>query len=359
MEPINDEIIKKIFICNGKLNSNYKRKLSKEYSEYLLNRYDDSHDEIESIIRIYLNIEEHPKCPICGNPVKFYRSVIKPFGTTCSQRCASIYATKFVNTEKRYEKIKKSIKEKYGVDNVFQNEDVKEKIKNIKYERYGDPNFSNREKSKETNIEHWGGPSYFSDKQKKENSIKKKIKTVKEKYGVDNVFQNEDVKEKCKMSLLKHYNVDNASKIEYLKEIRKQKEYETKKINNSFNTSNEEDESYLLLKEKYPDAIRQYKSDKYPWCCDFYVPCLDLYIECNYHWTHGKHLFDNNNIDDVNKLNTWKNKQTKYYDNAIYVWSKLDVNKYNKAKENKLNYIIFYNFNDFKIWVNKKWKSNK
>ena len=40
------------------------------------------------------------------------------------------------------------------------------------------------------------------------------------------------------------------------------------------------------------DIIRQYKSDLYPFACDFYIPSLDLYIECNYHWTHGNKLYE-------------------------------------------------------------------
>ena len=43
----------------------------------------------------------------------------------------------------------------------------------------------------------------------------------------------------------------------------------------------------FFLKERYPDVITQYKDDRYPFACDFYIPSLDLFIECNYHWTHG------------------------------------------------------------------------
>lgn len=30
------------------------------------------------------------------------------------------------------------------------------------------------------------------------------------------------------------------------------------------------------------DVVRQYKSDRYPFLCDFYIPLMDLYIELNY-----------------------------------------------------------------------------
>ena len=35
------------------------------------------------------------------------------------------------------------------------------------------------------------------------------------------------------------------------------------------------------------DVITQYKDDRYPFACNFYIPSLDLFIECNYHWTYG------------------------------------------------------------------------
>ena len=42
---------------------------------------------------------------------------------------------------------------------------------------------------------------------------------------------------------------------------------------------------------------------------------IDLYIECNYHWTHGGHIFNKDNINDMEKLNKWKQKNTKFYNN--------------------------------------------
>ena len=59
---------------------------------------------------------------------------------------------------------------------------------------------------------------------------------------------------------------------------------------------------------------------------------LDLYIEIQGSWTHGKHAFNENNQDDIDKLNLWKSKNTKFYDNAIYTWTELDVKKRNIAK---------------------------
>jgi hypothetical protein len=131
----------------------------------------------------------------------------------------------------------------------------------------------------------------------------------------------------------------------------KEKKYLTQKLNNTFNSSSIEDKTYEILKEKYSNVIRHYKSNKYPFECDFYIPELDLYIECNYHWTHGNKPFEDTK-EDNNKVNVWKSKHTKYYDNAIYTWTNLDIRKYNIIQENKLNCKIFYSIEELKMWLN-------
>ena len=80
--------------------------------------------------------------------------------------------------------------------------------------------------------------------------------------------------------------------------------YATKRKNGTFNSSKPEDMSYVLLCEVFgkDDIERQHKDDRYPFLCDFYVKSKDLYIECNYHWTHGKHWFDEKCEDDLKML---------------------------------------------------------
>ena len=118
--------------------------------------------------------------------------------------------------------------------------------------------------------------------------------------------------------------------------------------NNTFNTSKEEDEVYEFLSQ-YIDVTRQFNgSSKYPFCCDFYIEDLDMFIECNFHWTHGGHPFDPSSIKDQVKLEQWKAKQTKYYNNAIKTWTKRDVEKRNKAKEENLNYKEFWSLKELK-----------
>lgn len=76
-----------------------------------------------------------------------------------------------------------------------------------------------------------------------------------------------------------------------------------------------------------------------------------MYIEINGNWTHSKHPYNADNKEDIQQLNEWKSKNTKYYDNAIYTWTILDVKKQYIAKQNNLNYLVIYS-NDIDIITN-------
>ena len=126
---------------------------------------------------------------------------------------------------------------------------------------------------------------------------------MKSTYGVKNAFQLKSVKQKL-----------------YAKREEMQAHRDaTHRKNKTFKTSKKEDEAYKVLCKKFgeDDVIRQFKSDVYPFNCDFYIKSLDLYIECNFSWTHGGHWFDSSSKEDLEKLEKWKSKKTKYYDNAI------------------------------------------
>lgn len=143
--------------------------------------------------------------------------------------------------------------------------------------------------------------------------------------------------------------VSKANKSRTKEQIRIQvsKSWLTKKLNNTFNTSKLETELYKkLLKENVNKTIyKQYKDpERYPYYCDFYIKEDDLFIELNAHWTHGGHPFNPNDLNDIEKLNIWKEKAktSKFYKQAIYIWTDLDVRKQKCAKDNNLNYKVIY-----------------
>lgn len=135
-----------------------------------------------------------------------------------------------------------------------------------------------------------------------------------------------------------------------------QKAYRTKKLNGTFNTSRPEEILYVLLCEKYgsENVKRQYKDlERYPYLCDFYVVTDDLFIELNASWTHGGHWFDNNNQEDVIKLESWKSKGGPYYMSAVRMWSERDPAKRDCAERNHINYLVFWDQDlaDAKAWL--------
>lgn len=149
---------------------------------------------------------------------------------------------------------------------------------------------------------------------------------------------------------LKRYAINNKEKV--LLNI--QKGIDTKIKNKSFNISKPEEEfsSYLETLYGKSNVIRQYKEERYPFHCDFYIKSKDLFIELNLHWTHGRKPFNKEDTEDLNKLNEWKklSNSKKYYSTAINVWTNLDVKKLNYFKKNNLNYIIFYSTKEIESW---------
>lgn len=216
--------------------------------------------------------------------------------------------------DNRRKKLKVTLFQKYGIeaDNIFQIPQIKEKIKQISFERYGVSNPGNSESAQQ-----------------------KFRQTCLKKYGSKHFAQSE-----CYKNKLASRSEDQIQEIS-------RKQYLTHLKNNSFNISKPEDLYYEYLLSIYDknDILRQYRSDKYPFSCDFYIKSEDLYIECNYSWTHGPHPFNKDNKEDLQLLKQWeiKSKFSDYYKQAIYTWTDLDVRKQKIAKDNNLNYYVLYN----------------
>ena len=82
-----------------------------------------------------------------------------------------------------------------------------------------------------------------------------------------------------------------------------QKQYETKRINNSFNKSKKEDELFETLASSLNVLIERQKRDpvRFPFNCDFYFPNYDLFVDFHGTWLHGGEKFDVNNKNHVEK----------------------------------------------------------
>lgn len=281
----------------------------------------------------YLATDMDGKCVICGKPTQF-RGIKVGYKKHCSTKCAQS-DIEVINTKKavfleKYggmgtastiikDKIEATNLEKYGVKNIFTRPDISEKAHSK----------TAREKQQQTMMTKYGTKSIVSQKMidnthtkdcidKQQESIRK---TNQEKYGINSLFQNTEFQQKCH-------------------EVKKQKGWTSE--------HKTETKCYDYVLSRFPDAIREYSSEEYPFPCDFYVPSEDLYIELNVFWTHGGHYFDKNDINDVKKLEIWKAKNTKNYDYAIRVWTVKDLEKKHIAEKNNLNYLVFWSVKELK-----------
>jgi len=135
----------------------------------------------------------------------------------------------------RQENIKKANLEKYGVENTFQSESVKSKIRDTNISKYGVENPAQcrmlRDKAVRTCIERYGvdNPAklpemvargvetslqrYGTRNPQQSVEVKSKTsKTVQERYGHKTYLQSEDYKEKTRLTNIKKYGHENVFK---------------------------------------------------------------------------------------------------------------------------------------------------
>lgn len=236
----------------------------------------------------------------------------------------------------------------FGTKTLFENPIIKTHIKETNIKKYGTDNPAKSDiiRNKISKTLQNKNSKFFEDRELKRKN------TCIERYGVDSNMKSPAIKNKLYINLATNAGF-TENLIEEGKKLKLIKEHATKTKNKSFNISHVEDKIYNLLCTKYENVIRQYKSELYPYACDFYIKKLNLYIEYQGHWTHGGHPFKINDPLDMNKLNLWKNKNNEFYKVAIKTWTIRDTQKRNLAKTNNLNWLEFFTFNEFLEWFNR------
>ena len=162
-------------------------------------------DELKKI-----NSREKRFCLYCKNEFEVRKKEEKKL---CSEDCRKKWSNLPENIKYRINSYKKAIKEKYGVNNIFQLECVKEKLKQTKLDKYGDENYNNFEKMLITKKEKYGD-DYLK------NWYKNTEKTLQENYGVSHGLQIEKFKDKKTKTTFKKYGVKNVSQLQEFKEKR-------------------------------------------------------------------------------------------------------------------------------------------
>ena len=302
-----------------------------------------------------------------------------------------------MQSEEVRSKVVQTCVDKYGVENVFQSDEIKAEIKETMMERYGVENPKQceeiKEKAKRTCLENHGVEypmqsdeimnksrrtniiKYGYEQASKAENVKMKAEEtcllryggksslcspdVKEKafdtmigeYGVEYPLQSDEIKQKFVDTCMDRYGVSNPTQC---KEILN-KMLETKRTNGTFNISQPETTLYDLIIATFgeDDILTQYDQDsRYPFCCDFYIKSRDMFIELNAFWTHGGHWYNPTAPCDTKTVQTWLSEGTEFYKNAVDTWTISDAHKRQTAKDNNLNYIVFWSdaLDDAILW---------
>lgn len=210
---------------------------------------------------------------------------------------------------------------KYGVKNVMSLPETLDKIKTSTQNKYG--------------VDYAMQDKYLAQKQQG---------VISDKYGVKSFLGTKACRNQLVRRCMERYGVSHPMQS---KEV-VSKNLQTKRKNGTFNTSSIEERIKAL-----GTFESQYNKDaRYPYLCDFYDRDRDLFIEVNASWTHGYHWYDVEN--DVDACKKWKAKtrDSKYYANALDVFTKRDVEKRECARKNKLNYVILWDSDgmDADLW---------
>lgn len=231
-----DRIVElKVSYLDSKGRLNPSKRNTGERRDFILSLFPE-HESLKEIIFCVLNdVVARPICSVCCGRVNFNTG---GYRKTCSLKCGARdpdrkskthktilerydgvhYATRPEHKElliNRYGKIpgaygtaehKASVQKKFGVDNVFQSEEIKTKIKETMVERHGAKNPQQvpviKAKTEKTNLERYGHKTPFESPQVRE----KTTATHLERYGVENPQQNLEIRKRTEKTTQNRYN---------------------------------------------------------------------------------------------------------------------------------------------------------
>lgn len=233
--------MEKCRICNRTFkNINY-------LSSHIVKTHKNSKDYYDK----YLKNNLDGICKICGKNTDFI-SVGQDYKNCCSNICVKIYR-------------KEMVFKKYGVENVFQLTEVKEKCKKMHLKRYGVENVFQAKEIKNKMRNTWI-KKYGVDNPNKNKKIRNKIEeTMLRKYGVKYPLQNEKILNKSHKTSLKLKIYENTN-------IYYQGSYELDFLKKYYG--------------KYPDITRGpkikyvFEGKEHFYFSDFLIPSKNLVVEC-------------------------------------------------------------------------------
>lgn len=176
---------------------------------------------------MFIKTEEEGACKNCGKPTP-YENIKIGYRQGCCTECTNIIRYGVDNvfkSEKIKQKIKQTNIQKYGVPNAFQNTEIQQRAKETWLQKYGVDNPSKNEdvkqkikntnkklapiyqkKAKETKLKKYGNAGYTNQEQAR--------KTTKERYGEECYFLTEEFQQKYQETCLQRYGARNYKQSE-------------------------------------------------------------------------------------------------------------------------------------------------
>ena len=200
-------------------------------------------------------------------------------------------------------KVKDTIQSRYGVNNVMEIQDVKDKVQQTNLDKYGCTcavhNPKIQAKAKETNMKKYGNEYYFGSEkgkqdiqqiidnrteEEKQDILNKMQSTCLEKYGVNNVLTSSETQQKIIDTNMKRYGVPYA----IMNEDVKAKQVQSMIDNHKNRTSKQEKKCYKLIKKTYQDCKSSVRCGKYTLDCVLNYQDIKIDIEYDGWYWHQK-----------------------------------------------------------------------
>jgi len=220
-------------------------------------------DKYSSATKLYWllhGLTEFPRCISCCRIMsdRQVRNILIGYTKCCSPQCAR-------NSSQRKERYIKACRRKYGVDNISQLAEVKQKKADTTLKNYGVDN---------------PGKSAVIQNQMKQ--------TCREKYGVDYSTQTEQMKEKTTKTLLQRYGVEHPLQNHDIR-LKAQSRYKYNSIN--FDSKPELAYYIWLVDNNIDFEYQPNKEFKYSYKGKDLVYAPDFIINGRYTEVKGRHFF--------------------------------------------------------------------
>jgi hypothetical protein len=237
------------------------------------------------------------KCILCENSFdKSLNKLHKQRNFGC-ETCAKKF---------KFERIKTTMVDKYGVEYAAQSQIFMDKMKNTSLEKYGvehaNQNELVKEKIRQTNLVRYGCEYGLQNEEVKE---KRRLSNL-EKYGFENPLQREEIKEKMRQTNLQIYGVEYVAQCPeiyekqnknsyYLKDyvlpsgnIIKIQGYEHYALDELCKKENNNENDIITGSKNVPTIWYNNNGKKHRHFVDIYIPSMNKCIEVKSTWTFEK-----------------------------------------------------------------------